>query len=298
MQPVGRIAAGCSLGECIVWDGHRLWWTDIEGQCLYSCVWPSGQMRRYTLPQRLCSFGLVRNSPLMIGAFESGFALFDPEDGLLSDVLRPEGLGSGLRMNDGRVDPKGRFWAGSLVEVPGAAATARLYSLGNGAIRTHVRGLGIANGLCWSPDGRWLYIADSAQQLIWRYAYESASGVISGRVEFARTEGAACPDGAAVDTAGCVWSAQWGGSAVVRYTPEGRVDRIVKLPVSQPTCMCFGGEGFELLFVTSASVGLPPQARASDAGAGDVLVYNVGAQGMPEQQFDLDGWPSAGDSEG
>lgn len=298
MQPVGRITAGCLLGESIVWDGRRLWWTDIEGRNLFSCLWPSDYVRRQALPQRLCSFGLIRNSTLMIGAFESGFALFDPENGLLRGIIRPDGLSEGLRLNDGRVDPMGRFWAGAMAETSGAVGTACLYSLGDSAVRTHVRGLSIANGLCWSPDGRWLYLADSARRLIWRYAYDQPTGTISERVEFARTDGETCPDGAAVDTSGCVWSAQWGGSAVVRYTPEGRVDQIVHLPVSQPTCVCFGGEDSDLLFVTTARIGLSSDALASEAGAGDVLVYNVGAQGMPEQQFDLNGWPSAGESGG
>ncbi len=298
MQPVGQIAAGCSLGEAIIWDGQHLWWTDIQGCSLYSCSWPSGRMRRYTVPRRLASFGIIRNSTLMIGAFESGFALFDPEDGLLSDMLEPEGLSQGLRLNDGRVDPMGRFWAGSMVEKTAGAATACLYSLGDRTLRTHVRGLGIANGLCWSPEGTWLYLADSAQHLIWRYAYDLSTGAISGRVEFARTSGQACPDGAAVDTAGCIWSAQWDGSAVVRYTPDGRIDRVLDLPVSRPTCVSFGGDDCKFLFVTTARTGLGDHALATQVGAGDVFVYNVQAQGMPEQQFDLDGWPSAGDSEG
>jgi L-arabinonolactonase len=296
MQPVGQIAAGCSLGEGIIWDGRRLWWTDIDGRSLYSCSWPSGRMRRYALPQRLASFGLVRNSTLMVGAFESGFALFDPEDGLLGEFLRPDGLSRGLRLNDGRVDPMGRFWSGSMVEDPAGAPEARLYSLGDGAVRVHVCGLGIVNGLCWSPDGAQLYLADSTRRVIWRYAFDLATGVISQRVEFARIAGEACPDGAAVDTEGCVWSAQWDGSTIIRYTPDGRIDRVIDVPVSRPTCVCFGGEDLRLLFVTTACTGL--NVRASEAGAGDVLVYNVGAQGMPEQQFDLDGWPSAGDSGG
>ncbi len=234
----------------------------------------------------------------MVGAFESGFALFDPDNGIPGAILRPEGLSQGLRLNDGRVDPMGRFWAGSMVETAADAAAARLYSLGNGTLRTHARGLGIANGLCWSPDATWLYLADSAQQVIWRYAYDLATGAISGRAEFARTSGQVCPDGAAIDTAGCIWSAQWDGGAVVRYTPDGRIDRVIHLPVSRPTCVSFGGDDFGFLFVTTARTGLDSHALATQAGAGDVFVYNVHAQGMPEQQFDLDGWPSAGDSEG
>jgi L-arabinonolactonase len=298
MQQVGQISAGCSLGEGIVWDGKRVWWTDIEGRSLYSCTWPTAELRRFVLPHRLCSFGLVRDSTLLVGAFETGFALLHPDDTQVGDLLRPEGLVKGLRLNDGRVDPRGRFWAGSMAESAAASGTAQLYSVGNGIIRTHERGLGIANGLCWSPGFEWLYLADSAKRVIWRYAYDAEAGTISGRTEFARTRGKACPDGAAVDTTGCIWSAVWGGSAVVRYTPAGRIDQMLELPVSQPTCVCFGGEDLDLLFVTTACTGLDDDAVASEAGAGDVLVYNVGAQGMPEQQFDLDGWPSAGESEG
>lgn len=300
MQPIAIIKAANSLGEGITWshETQTAWWTDIEGKLLYSFDWQSQELCQFPMPERLCSFGLTADERLLIGAFESGFALFNPEDGLTSSIIRPEGLTCGMRLNDGRVDRQGRFWAGAMVEQPFGARTACLYSVGDGAIRKREGGISIANSICWSPDGSSFYFADTLERVIRRYSFDPDTGAISNPQEFARMAEPAFPDGAATDRQGYIWSAQWGGGSVVRYSPDGRIDRILELPVCQPTCVAFGGPDLDLLFVTSARIGLSPEALATQTGAGDVLVYNVGVQGLPENRFRLDLWPAYGISGG
>ncbi len=294
MQPIATIKVANSLGECILWDDktQTVWWTDIEGRLLHSFDWQRQLLCRFPLPERLGSFGLVAGEPLLIGAFESGFSLFHPEKGLVDRVIRPEGLTSATRMNDGRVDRQGRFWAGSMVESPMGPAAGFLYSVQDGDIRTRECNVGIANGICWSPDNSTFYFADSAQHVIWRYSFDPHSGAISRSGVFARTVAPACPDGAAVDSEGYIWSAQWGGGCVIRYAPDGQIERVLQLPITQPTCVAFGGGNLNLLFVTSARIGLSRDALAAQTGAGDVFVYNVGVRGLPENRFKLGGWPA------
>lgn len=292
MQLMERIEVADELGECVVWDGvtQSVLWTDIEGRRLHRLDWRTHKIETFATPARLASFGLVEGRRELIAAFEAGLALFDPESGAISEYLHPEGLKPGHRMNDGRVDRRGRFWVGSMVEDCAQPCEARLYCLSNGQVETHLRDIGIANGLCWSPDGRLCYFADSQAKTIWRFTVDVETGRLSDRREFARSP-QGCPDGAAVDAEGFVWSAQWGAGCVVRYSPDGQIERILELPVSQPSCVAFGGVALDLLLVTSARHGLAnPQC-----GAGDLFVYNVGIRGLPESRFKNDGCPKLRD---
>lgn len=286
MKLCHRIEVADQLGEGILWDGAALWWTDIDGRRLHHFDWASNARTDFPAPARLASFALLSGRDELLAAFEHGLALFDPHTGVCGDIHRPDGLTAGLRLNDGRVDRQGRFWIGSMVEGEGAA-TARLYSFCDGLFTTHIDGLGIANGLAFSPDGRWCYVADSRARTIWRYVLDPVSGLLSERREFARSQGAACPDGACVDSDGCLWSAQWGGACIIRYTPDGRIDRKIELPVSQPTCVAFAGPGLDHLVITTAQSGL----ESPECGAGDVFVYNALVRGLPESRCRLGTWP-------
>jgi sugar lactone lactonase YvrE len=244
-------------------------------------------LQRIKTPARLASFGFVAGRHELVAAFDDGFALFDPTTGQRCGLVEPEGLGQGMRMNDGRVDRQGRFWSGAMVMDATQPLQAKLYAVQQGAVRTHLDGLGISNGICWNPEGTVFYLADSRRRVIWRYDFDDQDGVLGARQEFARIDGPAEPDGACVDAEGYLWSAMWGGSCIVRYAPNGRIDRVLDVPVRQPTCVTFGGPGRELLFVTSARLGLSDPKT----GAGDVLVYNMKTQGLPESRFKFDAWP-------
>ena len=288
MEPVKIIRAGNTLGEGVLWDveTESLWWTDIQERRLYRYDWNREALNSFATPERLCSFGFVEGSDRLIAAFESGFALFNPLDGATVWLARPEADRGGMRLNDGRVDRQGRFWAGSMAETAAGAEKANLYCVDESG-RAHLRksGITISNGICWSPDGSWFYFADSPRRTIWRFAFDAASGGISGRRVFAETPEGAFPDGATVDAEGFLWSAHWGAGRVVRYAPDGRIDRFLDVPASQPSCVAFGGPKLDLLFVTTARQDLKEDALQREISAGDVFVYNIGIAGLPEERF-------------
>ncbi len=284
-------------GEGVQWnaDDGCLWWTDITGCALHRYHLDTGRLTSFGTPERLGCFAFVEGEARLLAAFASGFALFDPTTGGVVWLAQLEPAGSGRRFNDGRVDRQGRFWAGTMVEdaTRAPAYSAGLYCLDH-AGRANLResGIGIANGLCWSPDGMRMYFADSPRHTIYAYDFDPASGAIGNRREFARTEGGVEPDGSTVDAEGHVWNAQWGGSQVVRYAPDGRVAEVVVTPgATQPTCVAFAGESLDLLCVTSARLGLDAAALATQPHAGHLFIYETSARGLRECRGQMDALP-------
>jgi sugar lactone lactonase YvrE len=286
--PVDIFNVGNILGEGILWDSRRgvLWWTDIQGRQLYRYDWARGTRQILDTPERVGSFGLVAGSEKLITAFARGIAMYDAYERSVAWLARPETLAPDVRFNDGRVDRRGRFWSGTMVEGEQRAASACLYSIdAKGELRCHLQGLRISNGLCHSPDGTHLYFADSPTRTISVHELSEPEGILGSPRIFARTPDGAYPDGAAVDVDGCVWSAHWGAGRIVRYTPEGRIDRTLEVPASQPTCVCFGGPDLDILCVTSAREGLDKSTLQAEPNAGDVFLYRAGVQGLPESEY-------------
>ncbi len=287
VKPHEILPAGNVLGEGILWDSRRgrLWWTDIHGRRLHCYDWSGARLEVLTAAERICSFGLVAGSELLITAFASGIALYDARERALEWIAQPEPIVAGIRFNDGRVDRRGRFWSGTMVEDPDCPASGSLFCVDRGTMRSQLRGVRISNGLCTSPDGKRLYFADSPTRTIRVFElHEPAGDLGPGRV-FAVTPEGTEPDGATVDVDGCVWSAHWGGGCVVRYTPDGRVDRTLPVPASQPTCPCFAGPELDVLCITSASEGLSASRLEAEPHAGAVFLYRTGHQGLPEPEY-------------
>ena len=173
-----------------------------------------------------------------------------------------------------------------MVERNQLVASGCLYSIdATGEARCHVRGVRIANGLCFSPDGTQLYFADSPMRTIRVYELIEPEGVLGTPRLFAQTPEGAFPDGAAIDADGCMWSAHWGAGRIVRYTPDGRMDRTLEVPTCQPSCVCFGGPDLDVLCVTSAREGLDGSTLRAEPHAGDVFLYRPGVQGLPEPEY-------------
>ena len=276
------------LGEGILWDSRRqrLWWTDIQSRRLYRYDWVLGETHSFAMPERLASFALVAGSERLITAFESGFAWYDPQDASVTWLARPESAHPAVRFNDGRVDRQGRFWSGTMVEGDQPHVSAGLYSFDHRyGVRQHLSDIRISNSLCMSPDGRRLYFADSPTRTIRVFELNEPEGTLGPGHVFAQTPVGADPDGATIDADGCLWSAHWGAGCVVRYTPEGLIDRTVRVPVSQPTCVCFGGPDLDVLCVTTARVGLSDADLSAEPNAGDVFLYRVGVKGLPEAEY-------------
>jgi len=289
MKPevAAAVAARNTLGEGPVWCPREqaLYWVDIEKSSLQRFDPQSGAVRRWVLPERIGSFALRENGGAVL-ALASGFAFFDLETGALERLTAPEKDNPRNRFNDGKCDRAGRFWAGTMDDRL-SQHTGALYCLDPLlSCRRVESGIGIPNSIAWSPDDRVFYFADTMDRVIYAYDFDRAAGMIANRRIFCTMEGqAGAPDGSTVDAEGCLWNAQWDGWRVVRYDPEGRVERIVELPVQKPTSCMFGGPGLATLYVTSAIWDLDEQALARQPLAGALLAMDVGVRGLPEPRF-------------
>ena len=275
------------LGEVPVWDVEEqaLYWVDIEGALLQRFHPATGAVRRWEMPERLCALALREKGGLVV-ALASGFAFFDPETGAIERLAAPEAHLPGNRMNDGKCDRRGRFWAGTMDDSL-RERTAALYRL-DADLSCHrmETGIGISNSLAWSPDDRTFYYADTLVKTIFAYDFDIDTGAIRNRRVFAdcRHQSGA-PDGSTIDADGFLWNAHWDGWKLVRYAPDGRVDREVKLPVQKPTSCMFGGPDLATLYVTSAIWDHGAEDLKSQPRAGGLFALDVGARGLPEPRF-------------
>jgi sugar lactone lactonase YvrE len=191
-------------------------------------------------------------------------------------------------LNDGRCDARGRFWAGTIgVGADGLAARGRasLFCLeADRSVRRVLAGVSLSNGLDWSPDGGTLYYIDSLEGGIDAFDFDLDAGEISGRrrvVTLDTPPQIAFADGMCVDQDGCIWTAVWGAGEVRRYTPDGTLDAVVRVPATQPTSCVFAGDDLDVLVITSARRGLPEETLRDEPHAGSVFCCRPGAGGFP-----------------
>jgi L-arabinonolactonase len=276
-----------TLGEVPVWDvaEQALYWVDIEG-CLLQRLDPAtGAVQVWRFDERVCAFALRERGGLVL-ALASGFAFFDPASGALERLAAPEADQPHNRMNDGKCDRRGRFWAGTMDDRL-TEATGALYRFDpDRQCHRMETGIGISNSLAWSPDNRVFYYADSLCRTIFAYDFDIDSGDITNRRVFTDCrDQPGVPDGSTVDAEGFLWNAQWDGWRLVRYAPDGRVDRIVPVPVQKPTSCSFGGPDLSMLYVTSAVWDLKGAALRQQPHAGGLWVVDAGVRGLPEARF-------------
>ena len=275
------------LGEGPVWDARtrRLYWVDIYNHRIHRFDPSTRQDDILRLPEIVTCVVPTRRGLLLV-ALRHDLALLDPSTEELTRVLTLEADQPDLRFNDGKVDPQGRFWIGSM-SASGLAQGALYRYDPDGSVRGMESGLTISNGMGWSPNGRTFYHTDSTARRIYAYDYDEGSGAITGRRVFADLSGSpAFPDGLAVDGEGCVWSAQWDGWCVIRFAPDGREVRRLELPVQRPTSCCFGGPELRTLYITSASVGLSEQEVQLCPLSGDLFWVETETSGLPGRPFD------------
>jgi L-arabinonolactonase len=279
-----------TLGEGILWNERsaRLFWTDIESSELWSLDPATGSVQRWPLPERLCSMALTRDDDRVLLGLASGLAFFDLAAGTLERLHDVEPDLPATRLNDGRVDRQGRFVFGMFNQAGNPRhAIGGFYRLNRDLSleRLPLGDVAIANSICFSPDGATMYYADSASGEIRCCDYDPASGAVANlRLFAARDAAPGDPDGSTIDADGFLWNARWGAGQVVRFAPDGRVERILAVPALQPTCPAFGGHGLDVLYVTSASVGLQ-QAGPADGG---LFARGLDVRGLPEQRFGLE----------
>jgi sugar lactone lactonase YvrE len=216
-------------------------------------------------------------------ATERGLANFDTDSGDFELRWKWE-REPGFRPNDGKIDVAGRFWWGSMDDDHGRRPGQLYCYTPDGRCETRAEGIHIVNTVSCSPDGRTYYLADSRKGEIYAFDMDKAGGLSNRRV-FARVDKGA-PDGSAVDAEGYLWNCQWGGWRIVRYAPDGSVDRVLDVPVEQPSSCAFGGPQMTTLFITSAREDLSEEALAKQPLAGSVLAVDVGVKGLALPSFD------------
>jgi sugar lactone lactonase YvrE len=281
---------GDLCGENPIWDGftNTFYWTDCAGFRFYRYHPATG--RHEIMKEGLEINGATFNQP---GGFvisnNSGFWLWDGADE--TRLIAGEADGSKCQMNDAIADPSGRFFAGSWFYNP-----AQEYELGklmrvdtNGKVSIVDEGFQLANGLGFSPDCKALYFTDSTARTIYAYDYEQKTGDVRNRRVFVKvSDDQGLPDGLTVDAQGFVWSAQWYGSCVVRYDPDGKLERRIMTPAKQTSSLAFGGQDLTDIFITSAGRSEPmpvmPPGYDPNSGyfGGRLYCINLGIQGKPE----------------
>ena len=282
-----------AVGESPVWVAgeNALYWVDIPNGGLQRWSAETGHVHAWKTPQMLACIARQGDGSWVAGMEDGFYQLRAHCDGSLESELlaNVEHARADMRLNDGRCDRQGRFWAGSMVLNMGAnAANGSLYrySAGQtGPIEATLDGLIVPNGLGFSPDGRTLYLSDSHPlvQQIWAFDYDIDSGTPSNRrlfVDMNQYEGR--PDGAAVDAEGCYWICANDAGLIHRFTPDGRLDRSLAVPVKKPSMCAFGGSRLDTLFVTSIR---PGDDQDPQSLAGGVFALRPGVQGLPETQF-------------
>lgn len=272
------------LGEGPLWDpqDQDLYWVDIEQGCYHRYHPASGVHDLIQVGEKIGVLALRQKGGLVM-ATEKGFAFWDPIAKVLEHIADPEAHKPQSRFNDGAVDRKGRFWAGTL----GDTNNNNLYRLDPDlSIHKMDTGIDISNGIGWSPDNRLMYFTDSTPCLIYVYDFDLETGSIENRRVFVdSSERKGVPDGLTIDTEGFIWSARWGGWCIDRYDPSGKLERSISMPVEFPTSVMFGGENLDQLFVTSARIEIPMAARSEYRYAGDLFRFQPGVTGLPETRF-------------
>lgn len=278
--------ARANLGECPVWDDRSstLVWVDVMAAAVHQFDPATGRDSAIEVGQPVGAVGLRRSEGLVL-ALRDGFALLH-SDGALEFIADTERDLPDNRMNDGKVDSQGCFWAGTMAFGLSRGA-GTLYRLEPGhAVTPMLRGLSLSNGLGWSPDDRTMYLIDSLEQVLMAFDFEAATGALSNRrdlVLFTSAEG--LPDGMTVDSEGFLWVAIYGAGAIRRFTPGGALDTVLELPVSQPTCCAFGGEDLGDLYITSASQQKEPADLAKEPSLGGIFRCRPGVAGLPPTRF-------------
>lgn len=287
---IERVVSGDDqLGETPLWCDRteKLWWIDIETPRLQSYDPATGD--HTILPFDGTYLGcqaLTESGPRLV-AVDLDLCLADPMTGETTPFVSIE-QDLDNRLNDGRVDGDGRLWIGTM-DNQLSRGTGCLYRVDpDRTVTKMLDDIIVSNGIAHSPDQTTMYFTDTRRYCTWAFDFDRVDGVITNRRIFAdhRHTGDR-PDGACVDVDGCLWAAFFAGARVVRYRPDGTIDRSISLPVTNPTCICFGGRDVKTLYVTTARKFLSDGQLAAEPLAGSLLaIENIG-QGLPENRFGL-----------
>jgi len=277
------------LGEGPLWDveEERLYWIDSFGANIFRCTHDGREIRAWDLPQKIGSMALRQGGGAVL-SLARGFHFLDFKTGDVELIVDPEPGKANNRINDGKVDKRGRFIAGTM-DTMEEGPNGALYRLDPDlSLHRLASDIIVSNGPCWSPDGRIFYFNDTWTGEIWAYDYDLATGNITNRRVFAKidTSRGGAADGSTVDAEGYVWNALVYDGRLVRYAPDGKVDRTIEMPVKKVTSVMFGGPKLDTLYVTSMAK--PPLPRFPGDGVlrGSLFaIHGLGIKGVPEVRF-------------
>jgi sugar lactone lactonase YvrE len=283
------------LGESPLWHPREqvLYYCDIPGRRLNRYDPATGDLSHWSFDTEVASCAPMLDGGLLLAA-RDGLWRFDPATGARTELAAPPYDTRSERFNDGKCDPQGRFWVGTIYE-PRDPALAALYCFQRGGLTKRADGITVSNGLAWSPDGRTMYWSDTKAHAIYAFDFEPAGGTLSRRRLFCQfplkpagstpDDYGGRPDGAAVDADGNYWVAMFEGQRILCLSPAGVVLREVRLPVRCPTMPCFGGADLKTLYITTAREKRPHDELAAQPLAGCVLSMRVDAPGLPAHLF-------------
>lgn len=295
-EPVCIVPAGDWTGEGAVWHAEEqaLYWVDISRFLIHRYDPESKATWSWIFAEPPTTLGLTDRSDTLVVATASKVILWQPRNDARGDFATPEKNVPRVRFNDGRPDPAGNFWVGSMQNNVSEAGTevpitdkhaGRLFRVApDGTSTVEKTGIGITNTLCWSPDNKHFYCGDSLTNTISVWDYDLAKGAIANERPFFAGFDRGDPDGSATDAGGYLWNARYGGACLVRVSPKGKVDRIVEMPVNNITTCTFGGPDLKTLYITTARGG-----GKNDRLAGSLYTLQVDVPGLPENKFKLGG---------
>jgi sugar lactone lactonase YvrE len=282
------LAAQNTLGEGPLWsiEEQALYWLNIYGKTFSRYYPATGKFEEFSVGTEIGVMGFREKGGLIM-ATRQGFGVWDWDKHSLEILVHPEADKPGNRFNDGAVDALGRFWAGTMDNAE-THSEGVLYRLDSDlSVHAMITGMGIPNGLGWSPDNKTMYHVDSSRSRVYAYDFDLDSGAISNKRTLIRVpDGEGFPDGLTIDSEGYIWLAHWAGWRITRYDPNGNPVAMYKTPVSCPTSCAFGGENLDTLYLTSAWKGLKTEVeRKAEPLAGDLFRLKTGVKGVPENKF-------------
>jgi sugar lactone lactonase YvrE len=276
-----------TLGEGVLWDHRRdvLWWVDVRSPAVHGLDWATGAVRSFQMPEVVAALVLRRGGGLL-ACLRSGLWSLDPDTGAVAPFLNRPDDRAGSRLNDTTVDARGRIWTTTMWDFA-REKTGRVYRIDAHRSVTDVRGpYWITNGLCFAPDRRTMYFSDTVEGRIIAFPFDLETGSLGEPRLFAGPDAApGHPDGSTIDAEGYLWSARFGAGAVARFSPDGRLDKVVEVPATQVTSCGFGGRNLDTLYVATGTQGLAQERLKSQIHAGALFAVPLDVPGLPENEY-------------
>ncbi len=292
MNPEVASNVKAELGEGPSWDADKeiLYWVDIKGGLVYAHKLGNPSDKIVGRGKSISSAVPRSNGGLAL-TLEHGFFSLDTTSGKMEPISEPiEANVDGSRFNDGKCDPAGRYWAGTMDEKEGSPLGSLYYLAKGKGVKKVLSQITVSNGLGWSPDSKTMYYIDSPTRRVSSFDYSLQTGDISNRriaVNFDETKQPGVPDGMAVDAEGMIWVAHWGGARMTRWNPStGKLLETITLPADQVTSCCFGGKNLDELYITTARADLSEKVLATQPLAGSLFVTKVGVKGLPTYKYE------------